>query len=153
MYRKPYIPFFIFFRYNIKHIKHKFNIMIKKILLTLIIFNFFFPFNAKAEDAPKINVGKRDSEPIILTNPLAGIAETPEELIGQVINGILGIIGSLALAMFIYGGLTWMLAAGESGKVQKGKDILMWAVIGLVIIFSAYAMVSFVIKGIAGGGA
>jgi len=46
-----------------------------------------------------------------------------------------------------------MLAAGDSGKVQKGKYILMWAVIGLVIIFSAYAMVSFVIKGIAGGGA
>jgi len=46
-----------------------------------------------------------------------------------------------------------MHAAGESGKAQKGKDILMWPVIGLVIIFSAYAMVSFVIKGIAGGGA
>ncbi|MCK4539930.1 hypothetical protein KAU09_02120 [Candidatus Parcubacteria bacterium] len=40
---------------------------------------------------------------------------------------------------FIYGGFTWMLAAGSSEKVQKGKDILIWATLGLVVIFSAYA--------------
>ena len=42
-----------------------------------------------------------------------------------------------------------MLAAGSSEKVQKGKDILIWATIGLVVIFSAYAIVKFVIEGIA----
>ncbi|MCK5510832.1 hypothetical protein KAI65_04825 [Candidatus Parcubacteria bacterium] len=35
-------------------------------------------------------------------------------------------------------------------KVQKGKDILVWATLGLVVIFSAYAVVKLVIKGIAG---
>jgi len=43
-----------------------------------------------------------------------------------------------------------MLAAGDSGKVQKGKDILMWAVIGLVIVFTSVALVAFVIEGITG---
>jgi len=73
---------------------------------------------------------------------------------------VLGLVGSLALAMpvprsasivgFIYGGFTWMLAAGDSGKVQKGKDILIWATIGIVVIFSAYAVVRFVLEGVLG---
>jgi uncharacterized membrane protein YjfL (UPF0719 family) len=46
--------------------------------------------------------------------------------------------------MFIYGGFVWMLAAGNDQRVQKGKDIILWAVIGLVVIFSAYAIVNMV---------
>ena len=41
-----------------------------------------------------------------------------------------------------------MLAAGNAEAVKKGKDIIIWATIGLVIIFSAYALVKFVISGI-----
>jgi len=42
---------------------------------------------------------------VILKNPLAadGGPITPNQLIGQIINGVLGIVGSLALVMFIYG--------------------------------------------------
>ena len=43
-----------------------------------------------------------------------------------------------------------MMAAGSNERVQKGKDILMWATIGLVVIFSAYAMVKFVLQGVTG---
>jgi uncharacterized membrane protein YjfL (UPF0719 family) len=50
--------------------------------------------------------------------------------------------------MFIYGGFTWMLAAGSAEKVKKGRDIIIWAAIGLVIIFSAYAIVKMVFTGL-----
>jgi len=88
--------------------------------------------------------GSDSSGVVTLTNPL-GKDVTPAAFIGTVINGILGVVGSLALVMFIYGGLTWMTSAGGAEKVKKGKDILVWATIGLVIIFSAYALVNFVI--------
>jgi hypothetical protein len=78
-------------------------------------------------------------------NPL-GDGMTEQLLIGQVINTVLGVVGSLALVMFIYGGLTWMTAQGNNEKIQKGKDILMWAALGLVVIFSAYAMVRFILE-------
>ncbi len=87
-----------------------------------------------------------------LTNPLdkeqeAGKASsiTPQILIGRVINAILGIVGSLALIMFIYGGLTWMTAAGNMEKVEKGRNILLWATIGMVVIFASYSLVDFLI--------
>ncbi len=86
---------------------------------------------------------------VTLTNPL-GTTESPQVLIGTFIKAILGIVGSLALVMFIYGGLVWMTAAGNTEKVTKGKDILMWAAIGLVVIFSAYALVTFVFSKVLG---
>lgn len=82
-----------------------------------------------------------------LENPLNNI-DSPQMLIGKVINSLFGIIGSLALVMFIYGGFLWMTSAGSSEQVKKGKDIFIWAVVGLVVVFSAYSIVRFVIEGI-----
>lgn len=112
------------------------------LLLTLLftLSQAFFAYAAPADCDPTTEV--------CLANPLA-TEKTPNptiaQFIGTVIDGILGVVGSLALVMFIYGGLTWMTSAGGAEKVKKGKDILIWAVIGLVIIFSAYALVNFVI--------
>ncbi|MCK5510817.1 hypothetical protein KAI65_04745 [Candidatus Parcubacteria bacterium] len=97
-----------------------------------------------------INAADDVTDMVELENPLGDDIGSPNQLIGQIINGVLGIVGSLALVMFIYGGFVWMLAAGSNEKVQKGKDILVWATLGLVVIFSAYAVVKFVIEGIAG---
>ncbi len=58
---------------------------------------------------------------------------------------ILGICGSVALCMFIYGGFNWVFAQGREGYIQTGKDTMKHAVIGLAIIFGAYAMVNLII--------
>lgn len=86
---------------------------------------------------------------VSITNPLAaGGIDSPQALIGKVINSVLGVVGSLALVMFVYGGLLWMTSAGSSDQVKKGKEIFIWATIGLVVIFSAYGLVRFVIQGV-----
>ncbi len=72
----------------------------------------------------------------------------PQTLIGKIINAVLGIVGSIALVMVIYGGFIWMTAAGNQEKVTKGRDVLVWAAVGLVIIFSSYALVKFVFTGL-----
>lgn len=91
-------------------------------------------------------VGDTPDTTVSLTNPLN--TASPQILIGNIIKAVLGIVGSLALVMFIYGGLIWMTSSGNSEQVQKGKDILIWAALGLVIIFSSYALVKFVINAI-----
>ncbi len=83
-----------------------------------------------------------------INNPLN--VDSPQKLIGNVINALLGVIGSIALLMFIYGGFTWMTAAGNEKNVEKGQKILLWATIGLVIIFTSYALVRFLITGVIG---
>ncbi len=89
--------------------------------------------------------------PTTLDNPLGEGNTDINVLIGTIINAIMGIVGSLALAMFIYGGFTWMTAAGASEKVQKGKDIIIWATIGLIVIFSSYALVYFILNNVIKG--
>jgi hypothetical protein len=69
-------------------------------------------------------------------------------LIGTVINEVLGIVGSVALIMFVYGGIIWMTAGGNEQSITKGKNILMWAAVGIIVIFSSYALVKFVIGAI-----
>lgn len=91
------------------------------------------------------------SKPVDIDNPLGKI-DTPQKLIGQIINSILGLVGSVALVMFIWGGFQWMTAAGNSDKIEKGRATLMWAALGLVIIFSSYALVSYLIKDVIKGG-
>lgn len=82
--------------------------------------------------------------PVNLVNPIK--ANSVPELVGNIINVALGIVGSLALIMFIYGGFVWMLAAGNEQAVEKGKNVLVWATIGLVVIFASYSLVNFIIN-------
>jgi len=84
-----------------------------------------------------------------LTNPLP--TKNIPELIGIIIKAVMGIVGSIALLMFIYGGFLWLTSAGNTEKIQKGKQVVVWAVIGLAIIFLSYALVNFVISGLTGG--
>lgn len=56
---------------------------------------------------------------------------------------ILGIVGSLALLMFIYGGFMFILSGGNAEKTAQGKQIIINAVIGLVIIFTSYTIIQF----------
>lgn len=79
-----------------------------------------------------------------LENPL-GTTSVPQ-LLGRVINAFLGITGSLALLLFIYGGFLWLTSGGNEDSIKKGKATIVWAVLGLVIIFGAYALVNFVIS-------
>ncbi len=81
-----------------------------------------------------------------LTNPLS--ADSPQALIGIIINSVMGVVGSLALIMFIFGGFTWMTSGGSAEKIKKGRDILIWSAIGLVVIFASYGLVRFLILNI-----
>lgn len=87
-----------------------------------------------------------------LVNPLGGNngITDPRTIIGNVIKAGLGIVGSLALVIFIFGGFTWVTSAGNEEKIKKGKDMLMWAVFGLAVVFLSYALVTFVINAMTG---
>lgn len=87
-----------------------------------------------------------------LPNPLGTGNVDPRAIIGNIIKAILGIVGSLALAVFIFGGFTWVTSGGNEEKIKKGKDMIVWASLGLAVIFASYALVRFVIEAVTTGG-
>lgn len=64
----------------------------------------------------------------------------------KVAQWILGIVGSLALLFFIYGGVLFLISGGSSEKVSKAKEIIVGAVLGIVIVLTSYMIISFVLK-------
>ncbi len=70
----------------------------------------------------------------------------------NIIKYILGITGSLALAMFVLGGVQWFLSRGASGEVEKGLNTMVNAVIGLAIIFGSWTAVNFIMSSVAKAG-
>jgi hypothetical protein len=64
---------------------------------------------------------------------------------------ILGVCGSIALLAFVAGGFMMVMSAGNPDLVKRGKDTIIGAVIGLIIIFTSYLIIQFVIeKGLGG---
>ena len=64
----------------------------------------------------------------------------------NIIRVALGLLGIVALCLILYGGYVWMTAGGDEERIGQAKKILVNSVIGLIIILSAYAIVSFVIS-------
>ncbi len=64
----------------------------------------------------------------------------------KVVRIFLGLVGIIALIIILYGGFIWMTSAGNAEKIEQAKRILRNAIIGLVIIFSAFSIVSFIIN-------
>jgi hypothetical protein len=105
----------------------------------------------KAEAAGRAVATKRAASmgsSLALNLPLGDIKATT--LIGRIIGSILGIVGSIALLMFVYGGITWMTARGDEKRASSGKAIVTWATLGIIAIFSAYAVIKLVTSTLSG---
>jgi hypothetical protein len=74
---------------------------------------------------------------------------TLAQMIGGGVNIVLGVLGLLLVILIIYAGFIWTTAQGDSKKVDKAKDMIKQAVIGLIIVFAAYAIAQFVMLNLA----
>lgn len=77
-------------------------------------------------------------------NPLGCI--TIPQLIGKIISLGLGVLGTFALLWFIYAGLLWMFAGGNTDRSSRALKMLLWGALGLIVIFASYAVVTFVFQ-------
>ncbi len=69
-----------------------------------------------------------------------------KQVIINIIKWALGLLALVAVSYMIYGGYVWMTAAGNEARVEKAKQIILQAAIGLVIVLLSWAIVLFVTK-------
>jgi multisubunit Na+/H+ antiporter MnhB subunit len=67
-----------------------------------------------------------------------------------VINILLFVIGAISVVMLIVGGIRYTISAGDSNAVTGAKNTILYAVIGLVVAFLAYAIVNWVLGSLQG---
>ena len=76
----------------------------------------------------------------------------PAELFGDggfvttVTNILLFVVGALSVIMLIVGGLRYVLSGGNSSAVTAAKNTILYALVGLIVAFLAYAAVNFVLS-------
>ena len=70
----------------------------------------------------------------------------------DVVNIMFFIVGVMAVIMIIWGGIRYVLSAGNSAALTSAKNTIMYAVIGLIVAILAYTIVNFVINTVSGNG-
>ncbi len=81
---------------------------------------------------------------------------TPDDLFGEgsifqtVTNILLFLIGAVSVIMLIIGGIRYVISQGDQAQVTSAKNTILYAIIGIIIAFLAYAAVSFVTNSLAG---
>lgn len=89
-----------------------------------------------------------------------GTSDTPEcnicylfQLIDNLVDFLLEVIAlPLAVVMFLYGGFMWITAAGDPGKITKGRNALQYAVVGMIVAFAAWLIIDTILKALLAGG-
>jgi hypothetical protein len=104
------------------------------------------------------------SSPVLASDPSYGLNDTAKaadlsqyntpvpELIGNIIGTALSMISVVFFILAIYGGFRMMFARGKDDEFSKGKDILIHAIIGMIVILASYAITQFVFGSVKSGG-
>jgi len=69
----------------------------------------------------------------------------------KVTNVIAWFGGAIAVVMIIYASFTYVTSGGEQSKIKRAKDIILYAVVGLVVIVISRTIVIFVLNKFWGG--
>jgi hypothetical protein len=94
------------------------------------------------------------SDPNILLNQTGlgvGQGEPAQRLpiiVGRIIRVALGLLGLIFLILTVYAGFMWMIARGESDKVETAKNTLKNGVIGIIIVLIAYTLTGFIVNAV-----
>ena len=63
-----------------------------------------------------------------------------------VTNILLFLIGAISVIMLIIGGIRYVVSGGDQAAVTSAKNTILYAIVGIVVAFLAYAAVAFIIN-------
>lgn len=81
----------------------------------------------------------------------AGCTSAPGDIhatLRGALNSVYAVVGIVAVGVIVFGGFRYSVSQGDSGKLKKAKDTIMYAIIGLIVVLSAFAITNFVLGAI-----
>lgn len=70
---------------------------------------------------------------------------TGEELLKNILNIVYFVAGTIAVIMIVVAGLMYTVSSGDAAKITNAKNMILYSIVGLVVILSAFAITNFVI--------
>jgi hypothetical protein len=77
---------------------------------------------------------------------LKGRSDNLETGVQSIIAFITNLLYLITVAYALYGGFLILTSGGDEEKVKQGKKILMYGAMGLLVIFLASSIVSFILR-------
>ena len=74
-------------------------------------------------------------------------------IFSRVTNILLFLVGAISVIMLIIGGIRYVISGGDQAQVTSAKNTILYAIVGIVVAFLAYAAVNFVTQALAGANA
>ena len=71
-------------------------------------------------------------------------------IFGRVTNVLLFLVGAISVIMLIVGGIRYVISGGDQAQVTAAKNTILYAIVGIVVAFLAYAAVKFITQAITG---
>ena len=125
-----------------KLIKKYTYIMNKNLLAAALAFGAFLsPTGVNAQGLREAFEGQ-DTQPEGTEDNLFDIFQT-------VANILLILIGAVAVIMLIIGGFRYVASGGDSSAIEGAKNTILYAIIGIVVAFLAYAAINFLTEQLA----
>lgn len=92
------------------------------------------------------DIEDEDMKKIAGCNEPTGKNKDVVEIVQSGVNVVISLVGMLAVFSIIYGGFTYITAQSDPAKIKRGKDMVVYAVVALVVAFLAYGIVLFVTR-------
>ncbi len=64
-----------------------------------------------------------------------------KEILVRIVNFLLAIVGTLAVISFVIGGIWYLFGGADQDKVQKGKQIVKYSIIGITVALSGIIII------------
>ncbi len=119
-----------------------------KYLLISIIFSVSLGFFSTAHADSTLDGLNSAAKPVgAYTTQVANTGSTRAiilDRVGGLVGLILSFVGIIFLLLMVYAGLQWMTSQGNSATVDKAKELMINALIGLIIVTAAYSITIFI---------
>ena len=82
---------------------------------------------------------------------ISALCESDDSLFGQdsifqrITNAFLFVVGALSVIMIVVGGFRYAVSGGDQSSITAAKNTILYAIVGLVVALSAYAIVNFIL--------
>lgn len=120
------------------------------IFLLFLIIAFVLVLTGKIALADDSAGSLSELEKVGIGSGLKGDTSNLATLVGRLINVALGVLGILLVILMVIGGIIWMTSRGQAEQIQKAKDLLFNAALGLIIVILAYALTTFIVSRMTG---
>ena len=73
---------------------------------------------------------------------------TAPSVVEALINGVIAVIGIVAVIIIVVGGQRFIVSQGDAQKINAARGMIIYGVVGLVVALLAFAVVNFVLTGV-----